>query len=347
MWRSEPVSDRVPAAHGARPTAFAPRLLGALLLLSGCSGSPPAAPVAGLDAGFDEGVPLDLALPPPDLTASPLVPVEGSAQVLTRTLYLGERQVVLYQPAFAFDRGQAYLLFINDGQDMGKLGLAATLDAMWKSHGLPPLVVAALPVSPGGDRLQDYGTAEHDASIPCDTGDGGTPLLGTRAGAYGLYVVRQVVPAVLDLTGITPTVAHTGFLGASLGGLSAVSIAWDHPERFGFAGAMSGSFWWRSQSGTVQQRNDSRIQQAIVRRSAPHPGFGAWFEAGTDDETADRDGNGVIDAIDDTLALMAALRTVGLGDGPDLVYRQVQGGIHDYVTWASVLPEFLAWAAAR
>jgi enterochelin esterase-like enzyme len=282
--------------------------------------------------------------PLPD-AAPGFAPVPGTTTVLSQTITVGARAIVVYVPAFAYDPAQATWLLLNDGQDTGALGLTGTLDAMWKDQTLAPMVVIALPVAPGGDRLQDYGTAEHDVSIPCDPGN--PPLLGTKAAEYGQYVIRDALPAAERAVGATPAPAKTGLLGASLGGLSALAIAWDHPETFGFAGAMSGSFWWRTMSGTVEQRQSSRIMPAIIARAAPHPGFRVWFEAGTNDETADRDGDGIIDAIDDTLDTIAALNALGFQTGKDVVYREVQGGIHGYPTWAAVLPELLTWAAPR
>lgn len=72
-----------------------------------------------------------------------------------------------------------------------------------------------------------------------------------------------------------------------------------------------------------------------------------WFEAGTKDETDDRDGNGVIDAIQDTTELIDELVRRDFVRGPDLVYREVKDGRHHESTWAQALPEFLAWAGAR
>ncbi len=281
---------------------------------------------------------------PPDAASPPFVLAPGTTTVLTKTLMVGTREIVLFVPAFAYDKGQAYFLLVNDGQDAVALGLALTLDDLWKKQKLAPMIVVALPVTPGGTRLQDYGTAEHDVSIACDPGSG-SPLLGTQAGAYARFVIDQALPAAGQEVGVTPVPARTGLLGASLGGLSAFSIAWDHPEVFGFAGAMSGSFWWRTLSGTVDERQNSRIMQAIVARTPPRPAIRAWFEAGTDDETADRDGDGIIDAIDDTLDLMADMQALGFQMGVDMVYDQVDHGIHGYATWSAVLPTFLTWAA--
>ncbi len=261
------------------------------------------------------------------------------ANVRTQTLQIGGRPVTLFVPGFKYDPAKAYFLVLNDGQDVAQLRFPGALSELWTQGQVAPLIVIAVPAV---DRLQQYGTTEHDVAIACNTQG---QQLGTKAADYQKFVLQEVLPAVAHAVGFRPPAARTGFLGASLGGLSAFSIAWDHPEAFGFAGVMSGSFWWRTDESSLQARQDTRIMQNIVGRSAPHPGFRAWLEAGTQDETADRDNNGIIDAIDDTLWLMKKLDGVGLVRDRDYTYLQVTGGTHDYGTWAGVLPQFLTWAA--
>lgn len=261
--------------------------------------------------------------------------------VKTQDLTVSGRAATLYLPAFSFDASKASLLVVNDGQDTASFDIPATLEDLWATHRLAPLALLAVPAV---DRIQQYGTVEHDATIACNDG---TQLLGARAAEYERFVLQDLLPAAGQAAGFRPPPARTGFLGVSLGGLSAFSIAWDHPEVFGFTGAMSGSFWWRTSSASLADRQATRIQQNVVARSAPHPGFRAWLEAGTNDETADRDGNGIIDAIDDTLWLMEKMKGVGMVQDKDFIYLQVQGGTHTYATWSSVLPQFLTWAAPQ
>src|SRR6185295_18081017 len=90
--------------------------------------------------------------------------------------------------------------------------------------------------------------------------------------------------------------------GFSLGGLSAFDIGWSHPEWFQRIGVFSGSLWWRTRAyedGYNETRH--RIMHNVVRSSTYKKGLKFWFQAGTLDETADRNQNGVIDSIDDTL----------------------------------------------
>ena len=138
--------------------------------------------------------------------------------------------------------------------------------------------------------------------------------------------------------------AHTAFLGASLGGLSAFDIVWNHPDRFGIVGVMSGSFWWRAPDDAEQITPNALIAHELVRRGGHHPGQRFWFEAGTRDEVADRDNNGVIDAIQDTVELIEALEAKGYRRGRDIQYVEVVGGRHNYRTWSQILPQFLQWA---
>ena len=56
------------------------------------------------------------------------------------------------------------------------------------------------------------------------------------------------------------------------------------------------------------------------------------------------DGNGVIDAIQDTTELVDELAARGYARGREVVYRETAGGRHDEETWAKELPGFLRWA---
>ncbi len=80
-----------------------------------------------------------------------------------------------------------------------------------------------------------------------------------------------------------------------------------------------------------------------VRETKGRPPLRLWFQAGTGDERADRDDNGVIDAIQDTRELMRELTAKGFVGGSDMTYVEVPGGGHNEATWARALPDFLGW----
>ncbi|MEJ7666534.1 MAG: hypothetical protein WKG07_46960 [Hymenobacter sp.] len=60
---------------------------------------------------------------------------------------------------------------------------------------------------------------------------------------------------------------------------------------------------------------------SLVAARLARPGQQFWLQAGTHDETNDRNGNGVIDAIDDTLDLLAALAGQGLPPPPPATWK--------------------------
>jgi uncharacterized damage-inducible protein DinB len=82
---------------------------------------------------------------------------------------------------------------------------------------------------------------------------------------------------------------------------------------------------------------------SLVYARAPWPGQQFWLQTGTDDETSDRNNNGIIDSIDDTLDLMAALAQRGL-PAEAVRYVEVPGGRHHQDTWGAIMPDFLRWA---
>lgn len=250
------------------------------------------------------------------------------------SLLLNERRVVdVYLPPGYDSTGKARypVLYLNDGQDADALGLLPTLDSLTAAKRIPPIIVVALHAN--AQRMQDYGTA-------------GTPNaqgFGARARLYERFVLEEVIPWTNTSYHTRTGPAHTAVLGSSLGGLGAFDLAWRHPDVFGTAGAMSGAFWWRTQDGTVAEKQASRVAIGMAEETTPLPQLRLWFETADGDETTDRDGNGVIDSIQDTDDLVDALVARGYTRGKDVVHVTVSGG-HNTGTWATVLPAFLEFA---
>ena len=96
--------------------------------------------------------------------------------------------------------------------------------------------------------------------------------------------------------------------GLSLGGLSAMDIGWNNPAVFSKIGVFSGALWWRQKSEEEGYTDENdRIIHNIIKGGTYKKDMTFWFEAGTNDENSDRNNNGIIDAIDDTLDLMQEL----------------------------------------
>jgi len=66
-----------------------------------------------------------------------------------------------------------------------------------------------------------------------------------------------------------------------------------------------------------------------------------YLMAGTNDECNDRNGNGVIDSVDDTLDLFDVLSSKLRCPEQQLLLSNVNGGRHNPATWSQQLPEFL------
>ncbi len=84
----------------------------------------------------------------------------------------------------------------------------------------------------------------------------------------------------------------------------------------------------------------------VISQSSKKEGLKFWFQTGTKDEKFDRNDSGIIDSIEDTLDLMGELRKLGYEDPSDITYLEVEGGEHNFKTWAEALPQFLTWAFA-
>ena len=222
------------------------------------------------------------------------------------------------------------VIYANDGQDMEAVDLRGTLDSLQRTGRMAPVIVVAIHAT---ERVRDYGTAY----IPNAQG------LGARADRYGQLVLTELMTLVESRYRVRTGPAETAIMGWSLGGLSAFDLAWRHPDRFGAVGVFSGAFWWRTDDSSVETRQTSRIMHRRIRDTPGHPTLRMWFETGRQDEQADRDQDGVIDAIQDTEELVATLEKKGYRRGLDVVHLTIEGR-HDLPTWKRILPEWLVWA---
>lgn len=244
------------------------------------------------------------------------------------------RQVIVdfYLPKNISDPSGLSLLLINDGQNLDEMPFAKMLNDLIASGSISPLLCVG--IHAGRERKNEYGTA----GIPDYEGR------GSRAEAYENFVMKQLLPFIHAHYGITKF-RDAGFAGFSLGGLTALDLTWKHPDVFSIAAVFSGSLWWRSKAlGPDYSDAHDRIMHKIIRQGKYHEGLRFYFTTGSLDETADRNNNGVIDSIDDTLDLIAELEHHGYSREKDICYINYEDGRHDIPTWARAMPEFLKWA---
>lgn len=223
----------------------------------------------------------------------------------------------VYLPANT--RDTPHLLLINDGQELEQIGFPAMLEHLQDTTH-PSLWAVAIHAGP--QRLQEYGTAKHVDYQG----------RGCKAGLYTRFIVRELLPFLEQR--YHQSFPDKTFAGFSMGGLSALDIVWNNPQHFRKAGVFSGSLWWRSSNDDAHHR----IMHRQVKEGRFHPDLRFFFEAGTEDEKADRN-----DAVHDTEELMSLLEEKGYEKGKHIQYTLVEGGKHDLATWAGVMPGFLEW----
>ncbi len=243
-----------------------------------------------------------------------------------------ERKVTVdfYLPVQKNNLNESELLLINDGQDLVSMNFQNILKQL--SGKILPLLCVGIHC--GEDRKNEYATA----NVLNENG------LGAKAGLYACFILEELIPFLKTEYQIS-SFKQKSFCGFSLGGLSALDIVWNHPNEFSKAGVFSGSLWWRtvSQDYAGFSEEDHRIMHNEIKKGKYYPWLKFFFETGTLDETADRNNNGIIDSIDDTLSLITELEKKGYDRENDIFYLELKDGRHDVTTWARAMPEFLKW----
>jgi len=243
-----------------------------------------------------------------------------------------EREVIVdfYLPVGVEEPGNMSLLMINDGQDLPKMPFEEILNNLLQQELIEPVLCVGIHCGP--DRKMEYGVA----SEPDYKGR------GAKAKDYTSFVFDELLPHIHKTYNV-PSFKEKSFAGFSLGGLTALDIVWNHANEFANVGVFSGSLWWRSK-GYMEGYDDNknRIMHQQIKKGSHYPWLKFFFECGALDETADRNKNGVIDAIDDTLDLIKELKSLGYNDD-QVKYLELENGRHDVATWAKAFPAFLEW----
>lgn len=240
-----------------------------------------------------------------------------------------EVRVDLYCPKAIENAHAIDLLIVNDGQDVLKMDLQRWLEKM--GDGSTPLLVMG--VHAGAERKLEYGVA-------------GKPDFmnrGSKADLYTFFLLQEMLPYLKKKMGGWE-VRYKYVAGFSLGGLMAFDLALEFPTEFNAAGVFSGSFWWRSidlKDDYVEERD--RIMHAKIRTKQNNLHQRFFLQTGAKDETADRNKNGIIDSIDDTLDIIHELEKIGFQRERQITYVELPDGKHDVATWSSVMPTFLSW----
>ena len=221
-----------------------------------------------------------------------------------------------------------HFVFLQDGQDYDALGMDTTLIDFYTQFPHARLILVSIPTS--DQRLYEYGVI----------GSPDYKNRGNKASEYAQFWEQEVWTKIQAMYP-QANEAKLTICGFSLSGLSAFDLAWSLPH-FHQVGVFSGSFWWRSKAYEDDYDDEHGRIMHVKVRNTPHPkSLRAWFQCGTHDETDDRNHNGIIDSIEDTLDLITEIRKKGISD---VHYEEVFEGEHHPATWKKIMPQFLAWA---
>jgi enterochelin esterase-like enzyme len=242
-------------------------------------------------------------------------------------------KIDFYLPRQVTDFSQLSLLLINDGQDLRAMEFSLILEKFYTEQKAPhPLLCVAIHCGP--ERKMEYGVA----------GEPDFKGRGARAGKYTSFIFEELLPFIREKFAV-PSFREKAFAGFSLGGLMALDIVWNYAPEFTKVGIFSGSLWWRNidQHDKTYDDDKHRIIHQQVRNGLYAPWLKFFFQCGNMDEVKDRNKNGIIDSIDDTLDLMSELEKKGYDRETDIEYMELSDGRHDVPTWGRSMPEFLKW----
>lgn len=249
--------------------------------------------------------------------------IELQSELLKRSV-----RIDFYHSEHKVENGEFTLMLVNDGQDLATMNFENILAAHSTENNL---LVAGIHSS--ADRSQEYGMSA------------GTNFegMGARAALYERFVVDELLPFIRSRFHYLHF-SNISFAGFSQGGLSAFDIAWNNPGIFSGAVVFSGSFWWRSVDKQDKKYDpwQHRMMHRQVEESERRDGMKFFFSCGDHDEGEDRNRNGVIDSIDDTIDLMRLLIRKDYREGRDFFYMQVQNGRHDLKSWAKAWEEYFS-----
>ncbi|MFM8851185.1 MAG: alpha/beta hydrolase, partial [Cytophagales bacterium] len=148
------------------------------------------------------------------------------------------------------------LLILNDGQDNEAVRVRESIEQLTQSGAVRQIAIVGVTA---GDRMQEYGvSAKADYK-----------KRGTKAKAYSEYIVTELLPYLVYKYPVAMEAEQHAIAGYSMGGLSAMDIAWNHSDVFTTIGVFSGSLWWRKRDAHSVFYSDhrDRIMHQHIRRS--------------------------------------------------------------------------------
>jgi predicted alpha/beta superfamily hydrolase len=208
------------------------------------------------------------------------------------------------------------VLYLHDGQNTfttvgtnvafgwGNWELDKTVNALCADRKMREIIMVAIDCD--AERYLDYrGPAYPYAESELKEMKRPPPAPGdnSRYEKYARFLIEELKPKIDREYRTLSGAMDTGVMGSSMGGLCSLVLAWDHPEVFGKAASLSGSF-------QVERTNFlSNVLRAY--RGKPKP-IRVYLDSGTMDYTGGDDGRKHTDAA------AVELTRIGWKEGGDL-----------------------------
>ncbi|MDK9737143.1 DUF3327 domain-containing protein [Vibrio sp. D404a] len=157
------------------------------------------------------------------------------------------RKLRLYEPSGSYSLNKASpLLVLFDGEAyLDKVPTPIVMDNLIASKAIPPMrVLFVNPIRPSF-RAKEL----------------------TPNKAFANMLADELMPWLCRERSICPSAENTVISGSSFGGLAAMFIALQHPERFGKVLSQSGSFWWKPRNAKDQANQEHSWMSELVESS--------------------------------------------------------------------------------
>jgi predicted alpha/beta superfamily hydrolase len=257
--------------------------------------------------------------------------VAGTVKVLrgVRSEELGNtRDILVYLPPSYPTANRTYpTLYMHDGQNL--FDEATSFAGEWRvddaleelaEEGIEAIVVGV--PNTGANRLQEY-SPFRDARFG-----------GGRAAEYVTFVVETVKPLVDDAFRTTGQREATATIGSSMGGLFSLYAFFERPDVFGAVGAVSPSVGFAG-GALIEYLERARF---VGGRIYMDVGTNEGRPQGRDPLQLRNTPGAYVRMVRDARDILVRK---GYREGPDLLYVEKEGAVHNEAAWADRLPQLL------
>lgn len=255
---------------------------------------------------------------------------EQTDELYSRHLQRQVKLTIIHTP-IPDDKAEINLLVLNDGQQSSNINLTSIVDSLYKAKQIQPLVILAIHA---GNRKEEYGIAD---KISNSAGGG-------KADHYDSFFNNELYPFAKKKAGVRKFKSVT-VAGLGAGGLSALDIAWTHPDKISKVGVFSGAFNRTvNKEKAVSDTICNGMMYEKVKSSRKRPDLQFWIYAGQNGKTGlpNDDADNILNSTNCFVELLSAKKFITDGD---IVYKK--GITNNAAAWQEQLPNFLKWAVGK